>query len=140
MSLFKNRFKYLLEQDEDEIKPPQDAGADEVSPLEGELEPGVVPNDLGADVDPQEDIASIRQKSLETQKQELQGWIQKLEEFVEYLNGVNDNSIQAKLHAAGCDTMFEKIASSETKRVARVAVDLSALVEAFKGYLIAGDQ
>lgn len=140
MSLFKNRFKYLLEQDEDEIRPPQDVATDETSPLEGELEPGVEPGDLGADVDPQEDIASIKQKSLDTQKQELQSWIQKLEEFIDFLNGVNDGSIQTKLHAAGCDTMFEKIASSETKRVARVAVDLSALVEAFKGYLIAGDQ
>lgn len=139
MSLFKDRFKYLLEQDEDEIRPPQDP-SEEVSPLEGELEPGVEPGDLGADVDSQEDIASIKQKSLDTQKQELQSWIQKLEEFVDFLNGVNENSVQTKLHAAGCDTMFEKIASSETKRVARVAVDLSALVEAFKGYLIAGDQ
>ena len=138
MSLFKNRFNVLLEQDE-EIKPPADAPEGE-SPLKGELEPGVQPEDMGSSVSPEDDIASIKQQSLESQKTELTSWIQKIEEFIEYLNGVNDSSIQAKLHSAGCDTMFEKIASSEHKRVARVAVDLSALAEAFKGYLIAGDQ
>jgi hypothetical protein len=138
MSLFKNKFKVLLEQD-NEIKPPKDSPEGE-SPLEGELDPGVAPEDMGAGIKPGEDIESLKKQSLDTQKTELTGWIQKIEEFIEFLNGVNGNSIQAKLHDCGCDTMFEKIASAEHKRVARVAVELSALAEAFKGYLIAGDQ
>ena len=138
MSLFKNKFKTLLEQEKEEIAPPDDDAA--AAALESDVEPGVDPSEFGTTVNPDEDIASIKKQSLESQKQELQGWIQKIEDFIEYLNGVNGNSMQAKLHAAGCDTMFEKIASSETKRVARVAVDLSALAEALKGYLIAGDQ
>lgn len=139
MSLFKNKFSILLEQDEEDVRPPEDAPEGE-SPLQGELEPGVNPEDLGAGVEPGEDIESLKKQSLDTQKNELTSWIEKIENFIEFLNGVNGNSIQAKLHNAGCDTMFEKIASSEHKRVARVAVDLSALAEAFKGYLIAGDQ
>lgn len=139
MSLFKNKFKVLLEQDEEDIKPPEDAPEGE-SPLEGELEPGVNPEDLGAGVKPGEDIESLKKQSLDSQKNELTSWIEQIENFIEFLNGVNGTSIQAKLHDAGCDTMFEKIASAEHKRVARVAVELSALAEAFKGYLIAGDQ
>lgn len=138
MSLFKNKFKVLLEQEED-IKPPEDASEGQ-SPLEGELEPGVNPEDLGAGVKPGEDIESLKKQSLDSQKNELTSWIEQIENFIEFLNGVNGTSIQAKLHDAGCDTMFEKIASAEHKRVARVAVELSALAEAFKGYLIAGDQ
>lgn len=138
MSLFKNKFKTLLEQDEEEIKPPVEPA--EGSALEGEVDPGTSPEDFGAAVNPEEDISAIKQQSLETQKQELQGWIQKIEEFVEFINGVNENSLQSKLHNCPCDTMFEKIASSETKKIARVAVDLSALGEALKGYLIVGDE
>jgi hypothetical protein len=139
MSLFKNKFKVLLERDEEDIKPPEDAPEGE-SPLEGELEPGVNPEDLGAGVKPGEDIESLKKQSLDSQKNELTTWIEQIENFIEFLNGVNGTSVQAKLHDSGCDTMFEKIASAEHKRVARVAVELSALAEAFKGYLIAGDQ
>jgi len=139
MSLFKNRFNILLEQDEEEIKPPTDTEGGE-SPLDGEVDPGTTPEDFGASVKPGEDIESLRQQSLDSQKQELTNWIQKIEEFIEFMNGVNSESIQTKLHDAGCDSMFEKIASSEHKRVARVAVELSALAESFKGFLIAGDQ
>ena len=138
MSLFKNKFKALLEQEEAEIKPPVEQP--EGSPLEGEIDPATKPEDFGADVNPEEDISAIKQQSLESQKQELQGWIQKIGEFVEFINGVNENSLQSKLHNCPCDTMFEKIASSETKKIARVAVDLSALGEALKGYLIVGDE
>jgi hypothetical protein len=139
MSLFKSRFNVLLEQDE-EITPPEDTGgAENQNPLQGELQQGTNPEDFGASVKPGDDIASAKQASLDSQKQELTSWIQKVEEFVEYINGVNGDSIQAKLHDASCDTLFEKIASSEHRRLARVAVELSALAEAFKGYLIAGE-
>ena len=141
MSLFKNRFLTLLEQENEEIKPPQDTGEETPveNPMEGEVDPGTKPEDFGASVSPEDQIASAKQASLESQKQELTSWIGKIEEFVEYINGVNGGSIQAKLHDASCDTLFEKIASSEHRRLARVAVELSALAEAFKGYLIAGD-
>lgn len=136
MSLFKNKFVTLLEQEEEEIKPPVDT---EQNPLEGEVDPAVSPEQFGASVKPGEDIESLKQSSLESQKSELQQWVTKIEEFIEFLNGVNGESIQAKLHDSGCDTLFEKIASSEHKRLARVAVELSALAESFKGYLIAGE-
>ena len=136
MSLFKNRFNVLLEQDDEEIKPPVDAEQDA---LQDEVEPGVEPEQFGANVQPGEDIEGLKQASLASQKEDLKTWIQQIEEFIEYLNGVNGDSIQAKLHNTSCDTLFEKIASSEHKRLARVAVELSALAEAFKGYLIAGD-
>ncbi len=136
--MFKNRFSVFLEQDEDkDIQPPEDTG-DEV--LSSEIDPETAPQDYGANVEPGKDIESIKQRSLESQKQELTTWINKIDEFVEFINGVNDTSVQSKLHNAGCDSMFEKIASSEHKKVARVAVDLSALAEALRGYLIAGDQ
>ena len=139
MSLFKNRFVTLLEQEEEDIKPPADVTAEAPNPLEGEVDPSVSPEEFGANVEPGEDIESLKQTSLANQKTELQNWVVKIEDFIEYLNGVNGESIQAKLHDSGCDSLFEKIASSEHKRLARVAVELSALAESFKGYLIAGE-
>lgn len=80
----------------------------------------------------------VLKQSYEMQAGELQGWISEIEKFVQYINGDTDSSIQSKLHNASCDTMFEKIASSESKKISRVASELSALVQSFKGYLISG--
>jgi len=80
----------------------------------------------------------VLKQSYDMQAGELQGWITQIEEFVQYINGNPQESIQSKLHNASCDTMFEKIASSESKKIARVASELSGLVQSFKGYLISG--
>jgi hypothetical protein len=85
-------------------------------------------------------VEVIRKESLAKQKNTLSQWVAEIERFVQYVNGVNDTSVQAQLHNAGCDTLFEKIASSEHRRISRIAVELSGLAEALKGYLIAGDQ
>jgi hypothetical protein len=85
-------------------------------------------------------VEVIRKESLAKQKKILSEWVAEIENFVEYVNGVNQTSVQAQLHNAGCDTLFEKIASSEHRRISRIAVELSGLAEALKGYLIAGEQ
>jgi hypothetical protein len=137
MALFKNVFTTLLEQD-DKIEPPTDTPEGE-SPLEGELEPGTTPDQLGAAVDPGQDIESLKQQSIESQKAELTGWIARLEEFKSFINDPNADSIQVKLQSASCDSLFEKIASSEHKRLSRVAMEISAIIEAFRGYQNAND-
>ena len=38
------------------------------------------------------------------------------------------------------NTLFERISTSEKKRIARVAMELSSLNESLKGYLISGDE
>jgi len=138
MSLFTKRFNTLLEADTitEQEQPEPPITPDEA--LQSELDPGTDPAALGASVQAA-DVETAKMSDLTNQKEELKQWIAKIEEFIDFLNGVNENSIQTKLHNAGCDSMFEKIASSETKRVARVAVELSALAESFKGFLIAGN-
>jgi len=139
MSLFKNVFNTLLEQEEEEVVPPQDAMEGEVNPLEGELEDGTDPSQFGANVDPGQDIESMKQQSIETQKGELEEWIVKMEEFKKFINDPKSDSIQVKLQNASCDSLFEKIASSEHKRLSRVAMELSGIIEAFRGYQNAGE-
>ena len=61
--------------------------------------------------------------------------IGKMEEFTNWLNSEQGDSVQSQLHADSCDTLFDKIAGAETKKIARVAMELSALIENLKGYL-----
>ena len=69
----------------------------------------------------------------------LKEWISMIDDFIDYLNAPNPNSIQSKLHAAGCDTMYDDIARSEKKKIARLAAELSSLSESLKGYLISSN-
>ena len=62
-----------------------------------------------------------------------------IEQFNTFLNGVDDQSLQAQLNNADCDTLFNGISKSETKKISRIAQDLSALVESLKGYLLSSD-
>ncbi len=133
MRTFKNRFFSLLEQDEAQAAAPvTDADAANAT-----LGPDTDVKDLGA-VPGSDQIAQAKRESNSAQLTELQSWVSELDKFIEYLNGVNNNSVQSKLHQAGCESLFEKIARSETKKIARVAVDLSSLAESLKSYLIAG--
>jgi hypothetical protein len=61
-----------------------------------------------------------------------------MESFTNFLNSEGD-SVQTKLHDAACDTLFNKIAGAETKKIARVAMDLSSLIENLKGYMHSAD-
>lgn len=129
MSVFATKFYRLLEQDEDTTD--QDAMA-------SELDKGSAPQDFDVQAAPQQ-IDQARASHNAAQKQALQGWIQKVSEFIDFLNGTTDQSVQSQLAAGSCDTLFEKIATSEKKRIARVAMELSSLNESLKGYLITGD-
>ena len=57
-----------------------------------------------------------------------------MDEFSSYLNGTSD-SIQTSLNYAESDTIFDSISNAETKKIARVAMEISSLSEILKGYL-----
>lgn len=73
------------------------------------------------------------------QLQSLKGWIEQIDVFIKFLNGTDSNSIQVQLHAAPCDSIFEDMARSEKKKIARLAAELSSLSESMKGYLISAN-
>jgi hypothetical protein len=124
MSSFTKRFFTVLEQDEQ--TPDQAAMA---TTLDAETDP----NALGADIDTQAAtaIAQQQQQMIAT----VQGWIVKLDDFVKYLNSPTGESIQNTLKDAIPDTILDKIRTTETKKIARSAMDLAALSQIFQGYL-----
>jgi len=65
----------------------------------------------------------------------LEGWVGEIEVFLEYLNGSTPDSIQTVLASAEADTIFDRMKASEQRKIARVATELAALNESFKGYL-----
>lgn len=132
MSVFEKRFKLILEQDDTDM--PVDDLADE-QPL-----PPVSPDnaDTLAAVDdvPSNPAVNYKKEMLTAQTAELQEWIGKIEGFKDYLNGTDDGSLQSKINKAECDSLFNEISRSETKKISRIAQDLSGLVESLKGYLL----
>jgi len=124
MSSFSKRFKTILEQDE--LTPDEAAMA---STLDAETNP----QDLGADINVQAAtaIAQQQQQMVGT----VQTWIVKLDEFVKYLNSPTGESIQNTLKDSQPDTILDKIRTTETKKIARSAMDLAALSQIFQGYL-----
>jgi hypothetical protein len=137
MGIYEKYFNTLLEQDEVEAAPVEVTPEAEDAAMSAELDAGTPAGSFDSDAGK---VEVIRKESLAKQKSILSEWVSEIERFVQYVNGVNDTSVQAQLHNAGCDTLFEKIASSEHRRISRIAVELSGLAEALKGYLIAGDQ
>lgn len=130
MSVFQKRFIRVVEAANDE------AEADRAA-MAATLDQGTAPAEYDVQA-PALSTKDVLKQSYDMQAAELQQWIGQIDEFVQYINGDTTESIQSKLHDASCDTMFEKIASSESKKIARVASELSALVQSLKGYLISG--
>ena len=65
---------------------------------------------------------------------QIKGWVTEMEEFLQHLNGT-ENSIQTALAAAEPDTILDRMKTSEQRKIARVATEIAALAESFKGYL-----
>lgn len=133
---FSKRFIRLFEQD-------INADIDPIAVASPEDERDAMINTLDRNVTPdQYDVPHPAPKEdtiKQEQVQELKSWIAKIDEFIEYLNAPSKDSIQTKLHAAQCDTMFDDIARSEKKKISRLAADLSTLSESLKGYLISSN-
>lgn len=124
MGKFEARFFNILEQDEQT----PDAEA-----MAATLEPDTNPDDLGADVNAQaaKAIAQREQQMVNT----IKGWVDRLQEFTEYMNGTSSNSMQSILNGAEADTILDKIKTTETKKITRTATELAGLSETLKGYL-----
>ena len=105
--------------------------ADDQNAMAGTIDPGHSPDEYSVP-----HPASKADEQKHVQIEELKTWIKTIDGFIEFLNAPRDTSIQVRLHTAGCDTLFDDIARSEKKKIARLAAELSGLSESLKGYLI----
>ena len=137
---FKKRFVTLLEADmKNEI-------SDEQAMAET-LDKNSTPADFDAETPDQlqssedqalqasQDLMNVVGTQNQIMFEKIKEWIDKIQGFVDFLNGTSDNSIQSNLTKAIPETIFDKIKTAESKKIARAAVDLATLAEIFKGYL-----
>ena len=133
MARFENKFfKVLKEQDEDRE-------AFEAS-LEDETDAGEFDVDVEVDETVVEDDPNVRaavavEERNAAMRSTLKGWIDEIDGFLHYLNGEDPESIQTTLANAEADTIFDRMKASEQRKIARVATELAALNESFKGYI-----
>lgn len=130
MSRFKNKFFNVLnEQDEDR--------AAMLSTLDKDTNPNDFDTNVDASADSSNPNAAVSRAISEREAamvSQVRGWVSSMEEFLENLNGT-ENSIQTALANAEADTLLDKMKQSEQRKIARVATELAALAESFKGFL-----
>ncbi len=133
MTKFERRFFKNLHEQNDEREAFEAELDDNTDP--GDFDVDVEVDDTVVDEDPSVKAAQAVNDRNEAMKEELRSWIDKMEEFLDYLNGEEPNSIQQKLANAEPDTIFDRMKASEQRKLARVATELAGVTESFKGYL-----
>ena len=137
MSIFEKKFAMLLEAPV-EVPTPDEIPA--VAPVDPVDDTEITGDTLSVADDVGDNPAiGWRKEANSKQRTQIESWISRLEEFTTFLNGVDSNSMQAQLNQADCDTLFNGISRGETKKISRIAQDVSALVESLKGYLLSAD-
>ena len=131
MSIFKNTFTQVLrEQEEQEldISPESDEEA-----LKAGLDDDSDINDFKS---PDNPLNQYRQQEESDTIEALTDWTTKVKNFIEFLNGTNGDSINFRLNQPNCNSIMADVRRSESKKISRLAQDLSSLEEALKQYLM----
>ena len=136
--IFANKFKLVLEE-EIPAAPIDDGGGVPVGLPDDGASPDSQTIDAVSDVAPSP-VGDYKRAESDRMKSELQEWVGRISEFNEFLNGMESESLQKKLNGADCDTLFADISRSETKKISRIAQDLSGLIESLKGYILSAEE
>lgn len=137
MTKFGNRFAKVLKENDEEkeafdLELDDDTSADEFD-VEVEADPEAAAEI--AEVDPAVKAAQAQGEINDAMVSTLTTWIASGDEFLKKLNDANDpNSVAYALGNAEADTLFDKM-KGEQRRVSKVATDLAALNEVFRGFL-----
>jgi uncharacterized damage-inducible protein DinB len=133
MARFENKFfKVLKEQDEE--REAFEATLDDETDA-GEFDVDVEVDETVVEDDPNVKAAIAVEERNAAMRATLKGWIDEIDGFLQYLNGESPDSIQTLLANAEPDTIFDRMKQSEQRKIARVATELAALNESFKGYI-----
>jgi hypothetical protein len=133
MATFENKFfKVLKEQDEE--REAFEASLEDDTDV-GEFDVDVEVDETVVEDDPNVRAAVAVEERNAAMRSTLKGWIDEIDGFLHYLNGEDPDSIQTTLANAEPDTIFDRMKASEQRKIARVATELAALNESFKGYI-----
>lgn len=144
-NLFKRAFTLSLEGDlnpdlAEEIAnnldgSPAEKNNNEIEALRSTLDNDVSPEDYL--VDPATD--KMLQQQIDTRNKEIasviEGWTAKIDEFTDFLNGTDEDSLQSILAKAQPGTLFAKVQSSNSRKIASSAQELAALSQSLKSFI-----
>ena len=133
-NLFQKAFVSVLHEAPEELALPT-TGVSDADAMASTLDKGTDPTAFDSDANAAADHMVATSKMQANMVASLQSWIAKLEEMATFLNGTGPESVQSKLKNGIPDTLFDKIRVAETKKIARVAMELTSLNEMLKGYL-----
>lgn len=139
MNLFRKKFLTTLHEDR---APTEPLGSELAEELGGEEEDAAVADTLDPATDPASlDVPTnpeiaLRQQQSQRTIQTITTWIGEVSNFIDYLNGTDEGSINFSLNSADCDSLMTDIQRSESKKISRLAQDLSSLEESLKQYLL----
>ena len=134
MARFENKFFKVLKEQDIEEKEAFEATLDDDTP-EGAFDVDVEVDETVVEDDPNVKAAIAVEERNAAMRTTLKGWIDEVDSFLQYLNGEAPDSIQTLLANAEPDTIFDRMKASEQRKIARVATELAALNESFKGYI-----
>jgi hypothetical protein len=134
MTKFERRFYKSLNEQAEEERAAFEAELDDNTEA-GDFDVDVEVDEVAVEEDPNVKAAQAVSERNAAMRAKLEGWVGEIETFLEYLNGSSPDSIQTLLANAEPDTIFDRMKASEQRKIARVATELAALNESFKGYL-----
>ena len=133
MNLFQKKFFSIVNEQPELPAVEPDVAAEEEQAVADTMDDPAQATELTIPDNPE--IALKRQQSERTITT-LTTWINEVENFIDYLNGTEEGSVNAQLNAADCDSILTDIQRSESKKISRLAQDLSSLGESLKQYLL----
>lgn len=131
MNKFHSKFlKILQEAPELDFDPELERDAAENS-LDGD-EVGIDDFDVGMEPDPNaiDEVGDAVARQNQQQATMIDTWSSKIDEFLDYLNGDQGNSILGTLSKASDETVIGKLKNQSTK-IGNIASDLAALQQSF---------
>ncbi len=134
MTKFERRFFRSLNEQAEEERAAFEAELEDTTSAE-DFDVDVEVDEVAVEEDPNVKAAVAVSERNAAMRSTLEGWVGEIEQFLEYLNGSSPESIQTLLANAEPDTIFDRMKASEQRKIARVATELAALNESFKGYL-----
>ena len=135
MDRMTRKFLNVLREQDMDMNPDMERDA-----MEASLDDGTNPDDFDTDVlaqaqDNNDEVADAMSRRNQQIIVELQSWIDEIEEFLNFLNSEDPNSVQSKLAAAEPDTVMDKMKQSQQTKISRVASDLASLHQNFLGFM-----
>ena len=134
MTKFEKRFLKSLNEQAEEERAAFEAELEDNTEA-GDFDVDVEVDEVAVEEDPNVKAAQAVSERNEAMRAKLESWVGEIEQFLEYLNGSSPDSIQTLLANAEPDTIFDRMKASEQRKIARVATELAALNESFKGYI-----